>query len=180
MSFDFYTAVLPDGSKPSFVDFSDFKDTSNFEIFSPPASKTGGTPDCTKVQSYTIFNNHGSMLRLQSDFEQLLTGLEVLRRIEAPENAAFIDTVSLTFKSKAYYQAFPDSPAITTSGTDIVADISLRLCEIFGFGITSKRSSGINNYTYSYVLGNDWGHLAIGGRFQRDSIQIYLNGQGCL
>ncbi|MGV0990584.1 replication initiation factor domain-containing protein, partial [Limnohabitans sp.] len=146
----------------------------------PPASNTGGTPDLAQPKTYTIFNNHGSMLRLPSDFNSLLPELEILRRIEAPENSAFIDTVSITFKSKAYFQAFPDSIAITSDGTDIVSDISMRLEEIFGFAVTAKRSRGINNYTHAYDLGNDWGHIAIGGIFQRDSIQIYINGQGCL
>lgn len=36
MSFDFYTAILPDGSKPSFVDFSDFLDHCRYyEILYP-------------------------------------------------------------------------------------------------------------------------------------------------
>jgi phage replication initiation protein len=146
----------------------------------PPASNTGGTPDLAQPKTYTIFNNHGSILRLPSDFEPLFPELEILRRIEAAEKSAFIDTVSITFKSKSYFHAFPDSIAITSDGTDIVNDISVRLYEILGFGVTSKRSNGINNYKDSYNLGNDWGHIAIGGIFQRDSIQIYINGQGCL
>lgn len=151
----------------------------NIENAAPPASNTGGTPDTTKAKTYTIFNNYGSMLRLPSDFEPFFTDLEILKRIEAPENAAFIDTVSITFKAQAYYQAFK-SPAITTDGIDIVGDISTHLDSIFGFGVTSKRERGINNYKDSYALGYNWGHIAIGGIFQRDSIQIYLGGQGCL
>lgn len=145
----------------------------------PPSSNTGGTPDKTQDRTYTIFNNHGSILRLPSDFEPIFSDLKILKRIEAPENAAFIDTVSLTFKAQAYYRAFK-SPAFTLDGIDIVGDISSRLDEILGFGVTSKRERGINNYKDSYSLGGDWGHIAIGGIFQRDSIQIYINGQGCL
>jgi len=103
-----------------------------------------------------------------------------LRRLETPENAAFIDTISITFKAEEYYRAFPDSKAFTLDGQDLIADLSPRLEAILGFGVTRKRSRGINNYTHAYELGNDWGHIAIGGIYQRNSIQIYLNGQGCL
>jgi len=156
------------------------KDSNSQSSFTPD-SNTGGTSDNShQTATHTIFNNHGVTLRLPTELEPLLPELDILRRIDAPEKAAFIDTVSITFKSKAYYQAFPDSIAITDDGSDIVADISMRLDEILGFGATSKRERGINNYKNAYDLGNDWGHLAIGGIFQRDSIQIYLNGQGCL
>lgn len=177
-----YNQTFPDGSTRT---FSDYDSLSSFYVSpshndTPPVSNTGVSPDTTQAKTYTIFNNHGSLLRLPYESESLFQGLEALRHIEAPENAAFIDTVSITFKSKAYFRAFPDSIAITSDGLDIIADISSRLDGILGFGVTSKRSRGINNYKDSYTLGNDWGHLAIGGIFQRDSIQIYINGQGCL
>jgi phage replication initiation protein len=153
--------------------------TSNGAIFdTAPASNTGGTPNTSTT--YTIFNNHGALLRLPTECEQLLPDLEVLRRLETPEKAAFIDTLSITFKAEEYYHAFPDSKAFTPDGEDLIADLSTRLEKIFGFGVTSKRTKGINNYTHAYDLGNDWGHVAIGGIYQRDSVQIYLNGQGCL
>jgi phage replication initiation protein len=143
-----------------------------------PASNTGGTPNTSNT--YTIFNNQGTLLRLPSECEQLLPDFEVLRRLETPENAAFIDTISITFKAEEYYRAFPDSNAFTLDGQDLIDDLSKRLAEIFGFAVTAKRSRGINNYTHAYDLGNDWGHVAIGGIYQRNSIQIYINGQGCL
>lgn len=143
-----------------------------------PASNTGGTPNTSNT--YTIFNNQGTLLRLPSECEQLLPELEVLRRLETPENAAFIDTISITFKAEEYYRAFPDSKAFTLDRQDLIDDLSKRLEEIFGFAVTAKRSRGINNYTHAYDLGNDWGHVAIGGIYQRNSIQIYINGQGCL
>jgi len=166
---------------PRYLDYLESVKNNDFNVenSASPASNTGGTPDGTKVKTYTLFNNHGSLLRLPTDCEPLFPELEVLRRLEAPETAAFIDTISITFKSKAYYQAF-QSIAITDDGTDIIGDISSRLDEIFGFGVTSQRERGINNYKYAYNLGNDWGHIAIGGIYQRGSIQIYINGQGCL
>ena len=151
------------------------KDT-NFDAH--PASNTGGTPNTSNT--YTIFNNQGTLLRLPSECEQLLPDFEVMRRLETPENAAFIDTISITFKAEEYYRAFPDSNAFTLDGQDLIADLSPRLEAIFGFAVTAKRSRGINNYTHAYDLGNDWGHVAIGGIYQRNSIQIYINGQGCL
>lgn len=151
------------------------KDT-NFDAH--PASNTGGTPNTSNT--YTIFHNQGTLLRLPSECEQLLPEFEVLRRLETPENAAFIDTVSITFKAEEYYRAFPDSKAFTLDGQDLIADLSPRLEEIFGFPVTAKRQRGINNYTHAYDLGNGWGHVAIGGIYQRNSIQIYINGQGCL
>jgi hypothetical protein len=73
------------------------KDT-NFDA--RPASNTGGTPNTSNT--YTIFNNQGTLLRLPSECEQLLPDFEVLRRLETPENAAFIDTISITFKAEEY------------------------------------------------------------------------------
>lgn len=143
-----------------------------------PASNTGGTSEQTVTA--TIFNHNGTLIRLPSAYEELFGDLEIAKRIETSTNAAFIDTLSFTLKSADYYKGFPSSPAFTPDGEDLVQDISKHLETILGFGATKQREKGINFYSKSYELGNGWGHIAIGGVHQRDSIQIYLNGQGCL
>lgn len=63
------------------------------------------------------------------------------------------------------------------SDDEIIEEASLRIEEIFGFGITSKRDKGLNFYRGSWVLGEDMGFVCFGG--QRETLMVVLNGQGC-
>ncbi|MCU4379973.1 replication initiation factor domain-containing protein [Acinetobacter haemolyticus] len=61
-----------------------------------------------------------------------------------------------------------------TAAMDILDPI---LDDIFGFSTTHCRNSGLNFYNQSYVLGEDFGFVCIGG--QRNTILIMINGRGC-
>lgn len=61
-----------------------------------------------------------------------------------------------------------------TAAMDILDPI---LEDIFGFSTTYCRGTGLNFYNQSYVLGEDFGFVCIGG--QRNTILIMINGRGC-
>jgi phage replication initiation protein len=101
------------------------------------------------------------------------------RNINTDPNAAFIDWLNFTFSVDAFYKEFPFVDSISDSGLDIVVAISEKLHSIFGFGVTSKCDGGKNFYKDSYVLGDGWGFLCIGGYHQRNTCLIMLSGTGC-
>lgn len=151
----------------------------NFDA--PPSGNTGGTPETDQLSQYILISVDGSQFRLPESFLKFVSPDQFLKYLPAPKDGAFIDTVSVTAKSKNYYKAFPNSPAITSDGEDLVEDISKHLEDILGFGVSSKLlKSKSRFYTHCYELGSNWGYLAIGGQHQRDSFQIYLYGHGCM
>jgi len=101
------------------------------------------------------------------------------KNIEADPNAAFVDWLNVSFRIDAFYKKFPECSAISMCGDDIVVAISEKLIEIFGFGVTTQCAGGKNFYEKSYVLGDGWGFLCIGGYNQKDTCLIMLNGSGC-
>lgn len=152
----------------------------NVNFDASPSSNTGGTPETDQLSPYILINIDGSQVRLPTSFLSFVNPDQFLKYLPAPKDGAFIDTLSVTAKTKNYYKAFPNSPAITSDGEDLVEDISKHLEDILGFGVSSKSLKSKNFYTHCYELGSNWGHLAIGGQYQRDSFQIYLNGHGCM
>ena len=58
-----------------------------------------------------------------------------------------------------------------------VEELNETLEHIFGFSTTYCRNNGLNFYKQSYVLGEDFGFVCIGG--QRNTILIMINGRGC-
>ncbi len=91
---------------------------------------------------------------------------------------SFVDWVNFTFKvSDFHLKLSTGHPAI--SELDYIAALSYRLCDVFGFGVTDKRESGMNFYKSSYNLGiNGWGMVCIGG--QQDSCLVTVKGQGLM
>ena len=53
-----------------------------------------------------------------------------------------------------------------------------RHCEmLFGFGVTACRNKGMNFYRESYILGDNFGFVCVGG--QKETMLITLTGLGC-
>lgn len=63
------------------------------------------------------------------------------------------------------------------SDEQIIDRVSMKLCQIFGFGITAQRETGANFYKRSYVLGDNCGMVCHGG--QRSTVLVMLSGEGC-
>ena len=83
----------------------------------------------------------------------------------APSKSAFIDWVNFTFKHE---EKEPEIAILLLSAT---------LNRILGYGITTKEGKGRNGYTNSYILGEHWGFVCIGG--QNDTVLVMINGEGC-
>lgn len=91
---------------------------------------------------------------------------------------SFIDWVNFTFK-KSDIDLMLNTGHAALSDDDFVTAFSSVLYEIFGFGITAKRPSGMNFYAASHDIGyHGWGLLCIGG--QRDSVLVTIKGQGLM
>ena len=83
---------------------------------------------------------------------------------------AFFDWVNFTFKK-------PDYPCSFEHDDDLVMSLSSKLFNIFGYGVTSKRSGGLNMYAESWNMGKvGWGFVCIGG--QNDSVMVSIKAQG--
>jgi len=66
------------------------------------------------------------------------------------------------------------------SDEDVARGFSECIEQIFGFGISKKYDKGRDFFLHAWELGDNYGHFAMGGIKQRDSILIAINGQGCL
>lgn len=87
------------------------------------------------------------------------------------DRAAFIDQVSFTAQTCEVSGAwFTDA--------DFARVVSSKLEEVFGFGVTFDRGRGLNFYESSFILGDSWGFLCVGGDRQKDTFLVYLTGQG--
>ena len=105
-------------------------------------------------------------------------------------NAAFIDWVNFTFYVSDFYKQFSEELSKDEKGrcliesnskpVDLMESISTKLENILAFGITSERAVGLNFYSKSYVLGDGWGFVCIGGTNQRSTVLVMVNGQGCM
>lgn len=83
--------------------------------------------------------------------------------------AAFIDQVSFSGKTR-------DVSGSWFTDADFARVISVKLEEVFGFGVTFDRGRGLNRYESSFILGDCWGFVCVGG--QADTFLVQLTGQG--
>ncbi|MFM9435747.1 phage replication initiation protein [Janthinobacterium sp. CG_23.3] len=105
------------------------------------------------------------------------TGESVTHLVRKPvdNQVAFIDWCNFHVSEETFFKT-AKRPLVTDD--EIVCEASRYLEEeIFGFGVTSKRSVGLNFYRESWVLGDGFGFVCFGG--QRATLMVVLNGQGC-
>ncbi|RZG63599.1 replication protein [Acinetobacter bouvetii] len=101
-------------------------------------------------------------------------------RLPADNEIAVIDWVNFTIGIETmgdkYWQ---EDEYILDSHrwTAAVDALDVELEHIFGFTTSSCRNKGLNFYDQSYVLGEDFGFICIGG--QRNTLLIMINGRGC-
>ncbi|MEB2487584.1 replication initiation factor domain-containing protein [Burkholderia multivorans] len=136
-------------------------------VDAPPSTNRGGTerPAIATVQELQM---------VVTDTGKLKT---VLVRRPVNEQVAMIDTLRFTVGEETWSR---------TAGVQLVADedfileASKHLTEIFGFGITRDLKKMRDFYTNAWELGDNYGHVALGGAGQRQTMLINLNGQGCI
>lgn len=111
--------------------------------------------------------------------------LEVTARKGPNDLAGFVDWCNFTVHEETCEKLRPYDHMQGTAiqlfpmveDDDYIMALSARLESIFGFGVTQKRKGGMNFYKSSYVLGDKWGFVCIGG--QRQTVLVMLNGSGC-
>jgi phage replication initiation protein len=82
-----------------------------------------------------------------------------------------VDWLNLTFLASTTYRG-------CLSDEDVIVRLSADLHSVLGFGVVSKLPAGRMFYKESYVLGNGWGYVCIGG--QNDTVLVTLSGTGCM
>lgn len=96
----------------------------------------------------------------------------VLRRRGAADSG-FIDWVNATWSSESWKGW---GMGVPLDDDDVMLLVSAKLEAVFGYGLTSKRDRGLNFYRESWVLGDAYGHVCIGG--QRGTVLLMVNGEG--
>jgi phage replication initiation protein len=100
--------------------------------------------------------------------------LEIPARRAVDGGAAIIDWLQFTVHEESFRlwrQGITDD--------DVMIEASA-LCEwIFGFGLTAQKERGMFFYEKTYVLGDDYGMVCIGGERQRQTVLFSLTGKGC-
>lgn len=88
-----------------------------------------------------------------------------------PSHVAFVDQVSFTGKCA-------DIPGCWFTDRDFASLLSPVLEEIFGFGVVADRGRGLNYYESSFILGDSWGSVCVGG--QAGTFLVQLTGAGAI
>ncbi len=100
-----------------------------------------------------------------------------LMRLPAQNQCCVIDTIRLTMAEST---ATDSNEQFVLTYDDIARFMSQILHSIFGFGLTKKYDKGRDFFSDAWEIGDNYGHFAVGGAKQRDTMLVALNGQGCL
>lgn len=132
-------------------------------VLIPPHSKHGGT----------IGNGTEPVRLILRDGKVVF---EMVRQPAAGE-CCIIDTLRITMDEATIHRA-----ARATQVTDDQAalEVSKILSSIFGYGITKRYEKGRDFYSAAWEIGDNFGHFAMGGSSQRNTILLAINGRGCL
>ncbi len=109
----------------------------------------------------------------------------VLKSVPVPCNGQefFIDWLSITADiasvEEKYRRTDEDDEQYMALCQSAALEISVLITRMFGkrFAITKQNQTGRNFFKYSFVIGENYGLLCIGG--QRGKFQIMINGTGC-
>ncbi|HEY9102530.1 replication initiation factor domain-containing protein [Chitinimonas sp.] len=130
-----------------------------------PTSNTGG-----KVRTVELVTN-GRKTKIVS-----------VRDTSATGQCAMIDTLSVVFSAQTLRDLAPLNRSSLGGTDEHHEDLILAFMEtfqrIFGVAITGKLQGRRNYYLHSYAIGDGLGHIGIGGN--NDTVQLHLDGKGCL
>lgn len=152
------------------------------EALKTPINKMGVTKFDTQPQDADLpFQEHSLYTIPRTHMLMTNDGVKhVEYRMPADNEIAVIDWVNFTIGIETmgdkYWQ---EDEYILDSHrwTAAVDALDIDLQHIFGFTTSSCRNKGLNFYEQSYVLGEDFGFICIGG--QRNTLLIMINGRGC-
>lgn len=132
----------------------------------PPSSNTGGT------ESARAWAVPTEMQLVMTDSGEVKA---VMVRVPVGEQVAMIDTLRFTIGEETF--------KADVAGVDDVAYVmalSEQLTEILGYGVTRDLKRSRDFYLNAWELGDNYGHVGIGGENQRSTIMVSINGAGCL
>lgn len=109
----------------------------------------------------------------------------VYKSVAVPCNGQefFIDWLNVTTDistfGEKYRRTSEDEDQYMALCQSAVTEVSNHLVRMFGkrYAVTAQNQTGRNFYKYSFVIGDNYGLVCIGG--QRDSVLIMINGTGC-
>lgn len=134
----------------------------------PPTSNTGGQKNVGTSEVKTQY------LMVDGKVKEI-----PLRR--GISTCAHIDTLTFTLRQDVFIEPDLLIDDMHVENISLLAQrISSTLHTLFGFGI-SEQKNGLNGYRYSFSLGTEstkYGVIAFGGAKQKDSVMIYLYGEG--
>ena len=147
-------------------------------VLAPPTSNTGGL---IKVQETGVSVSSSPISEVKNEYLMINGKLKQVPVRCGIGTSAHIDTLTITMRQ----DVFIDHDALIDEQhpeniTLLARKISETMHTIFGFGI-SEQKNGINGYKYSFRMASEnanYGLIAFGGKNQKDSIMIYLFGEG--
>lgn len=98
-------------------------------------------------------------------------------RLPAAGECCIIDTLRITMDEATIHRS---ARTIQVTDDQVAIEASKLLTKIFGFGITKRYEKGRDFYAIAWELGENFGHFAMGGSSQRNTILIAVNGRGCM
>ena len=98
-------------------------------------------------------------------------------RLPAESECCVIDTLRITLDESTVHRV---AGATQISDDDVARAMSRILQPIFGFGISTKYEKGRDFYSDAWELGDNFGHFALGGSRQNNTVLVAINGRGCL
>lgn len=136
---------------------------------SPPSSNTGGT-DAEAPRPVLAATELVDVV--MTDTGEVKA---VMVRVPVAGQVAMIDTLRFTIGEETFR-----SEAVGVDDVSYVMALSEKLTEILGYGVTRDLERSRDFYLNAWELGDNYGHVGIGGQNQRSTIMVSINGAGCL
>lgn len=137
-------------------------------------------PSVTRGEHGTTAKQEHSLPSLESnpdDYEQLVLAdgkvKAVLKRKGLNGDTAFLDWVNCTWDAESWKGWLTGVPV---TDDDVILLVSHQLECVLGYGVTAKCEHGRNFYRDSWVLGDNFGFVCIGG--QRGTCLLMMNAEG--
>ena len=139
------------------------------------AQAAGVSPQAARQVTAPI-NNMGENVAVLAE-ELVLKGgrvLTTLAKRKARNGLCIIDWVNFTVHEMTFSKT---AMHVLIDSDSYVIEASRQLEKILGYGVTSKRDGGMNFYSESWVLGDNFGFVCFGGQSQ--TMLVTINGTGC-
>lgn len=135
--------------------------------FAPPSSNTGGTttPAVAQVSEMQLVMTDSGDVKA------------VMVRVPVNGHVAMIDTLRFTIGEETFRH---DVANAAVDDLGYILALSEKLTEILGYGVTKDLKRSRDFYLNAWELGDNYGHVGIGGQNQRATMMVSINGAGCI